>query len=280
MNKGLRLSGILLVRSLIASSVLLCFVTCLTAADESPSPKTKADTTAAESSSESNAAKTQSGKTESKVNKGNAGGDAKDVVQSTDGTLKKTSKRPLINLNTATEAQLVTLPGITRNHAKRIVAGRPYESVDDLSKAGIPALTINRIRTRVTTTETAIEHTAEKPLSDDSALIDLNTATEAQLQNVPEIGEAFAKKVIAGRPYKSVDELAKTGLSSTAIAKIKPQVTVGDTKPTRSKGLVWVNTQSKIYHREGSQWYGKTRSGKYMPEDEAIKSGYVAAKRQ
>src|SRR5262249_38111925 len=42
-------------------------------------------------------------------------------------------------------------------------------------------------------------------------------------------------------------------------------------------GLVWVNTATHIYHREGSRFYGTTKKGKYMTEAEAIKEGDKAA---
>ena len=43
--------------------------------------------------------------------------------------------------------------------------------------------------------------------------------------------------------------------------------------------LVWVNTESGVYHKAGSRFYGKTKQGKYMTEGDAIKAGYHAAKK-
>jgi len=42
--------------------------------------------------------------------------------------------------------------------------------------------------------------------------------------------------------------------------------------------LVWVNTESHIYHKESSRFYGKTKQGKYMSEADAIKEGDHASK--
>ncbi len=63
------------------------------------------------------------------------------------------------------------------------------------------------------------------------ALVDLNSASEKELEAIKGIGPATAKKIIAGRPYKSVDELSKAGLSAKQIDAVKPFVTVGAAAP-------------------------------------------------
>ena len=147
-----------------------------------------------------------------------------------------------------------------------------------------------------------------------AAPVNLNTASQTDLEALPGVGPATVKKIIAGRPYASVADLAKAGVPKNTIEKIASMVTVGAassapapkstpaaTTPAapaappastaaRSasvpaaaqappvKGMVWVNLDTKVFHREGDRYYGKTKHGKFMTEDEAVKAGYREAK--
>jgi competence protein ComEA len=60
------------------------------------------------------------------------------------------TQKPVIDLNTASKKELETLKGVGPATAEKIVEGRPYSSVDDLSRAGVPAKKIKGIKPIVT----------------------------------------------------------------------------------------------------------------------------------
>jgi DNA uptake protein ComE-like DNA-binding protein len=66
--------------------------------------------------------------------------------------------------------------------------------------------------------------------------IDLNTATTAELQSVSGIGPVLAAKIIAGRPYKDVDDLLRvSGVGPKLLKKLRPYLVVnGPPEPAKT----------------------------------------------
>ena len=75
----------------------------------------------------------------------------------------------------------------------------------------------------------------------------------------------------------NLGDLFKPKTSTTATSPAAPHAAAA--KPANSPvpggghGKVWVNTETHVYHKEGSRFYGTTKKGKYMTEAEAIKEG-------
>ncbi len=154
----------------------------------------------------------------------------------------------LIDINTADEKTLESLPGVGKATAKAIVAGRPYKSVDDLKRVkGMSDAKIQMLKDKVTVggstasaapaaasqkaaaTQKAATEKAQKavPKLAPGQRININTATKQELEALPGIGPAKAQAIIDNRPYSKPEDIMKVkGIKQKIFDKIKDNITV------------------------------------------------------
>lgn len=104
------------------------------------------------------------------------------------------------------------------------------------------------------------------------------TARKSKKTADAEAAAAGAKS--AGKDTKAVAaDTRKTAAKDAKVAKTAPAGAATDAqiKAAQASGQVWVNTDSKVYHKSG-RWFGKTKEGKFMSEADAKKAGFKEAK--
>ena len=100
-----------------------------------------------------------------------------------------------------------------------LAAGASAAGTSAAAQTAAPAATKPAAGARPATAATASAATAK------SDPIDINTASKADLQGIPGIGDVYAAKIIANRPYHSKDELTRKKVLPAGIyAKVKDRI--------------------------------------------------------
>ena len=81
------------------------------------------------------------------------------------------------------------------------------------------------------------------------------------------------------KPQTGSDSQTKAADKSKSAKSESATPSAAEIAAANASHRVWVNLSTGIYHKRG-RWYGKTKNGKFMAENEAKKSGYKAAKRE
>lgn len=117
-----------------------------------------------------------------------------------------------ININTATAAQMLPLPGIGEKNVKNLIKHRPYKILDDLMQVdGFTLGTIKRFKDLVL------------PKMENENVIDLNKAKLEELLKLPAINNYNAPLIIKLRPIEYLDDLLQI-ITKDIIEKIKDRV--------------------------------------------------------
>lgn len=120
----------------------------------------------------------------------------------------------LINANVATEKELQSVPHVTPEVAKAIVAGRPYASVSALDAVLAKPLKREQIR---------------EAYGRVFVPVNLNTASEADIMLIPGVGKRMLHEFLEYRPYKSIEQFRREigkYVDKTELARLEKYVTL------------------------------------------------------
>jgi competence protein ComEA len=80
------------------------------------------------------------------------------------------------------------------------------------------------------------ELAAIREVPSSSRTLDLNTASETDIQTLPGIGKSMATRILQGRPYRTPEDLLKVkGIGKATFEKLKPLIHVSEPAQTRSQ---------------------------------------------
>jgi DNA uptake protein ComE-like DNA-binding protein len=97
--------------------------------------------------------------------------------------------------------------------------------------AGAYGATVSAAQTAANSAAPAQPTVAEK-IAASKNLLDINTATATELKALPGMGDAYAQRVIAGRPYTAKNQLTTRGILPAAeYEQIKALIIAHRVKP-------------------------------------------------
>lgn len=146
-----------------------------------------------------------------------------------------------VDVNAASASELETLPGIGPSKANAIIEYRstngPFKNLDDLDRVpGIGPATLTNIGPlvsfsgQVSAAPTGGTQASSASSGSSGGRVNVNTASQAEIENLPGIGPSKAAAIVAHRdehgPFKSCDDLGQVnGIGAATLANLSGSCT-------------------------------------------------------
>ncbi len=183
----------------------------------------------------------------------------------------------LTGFSLASLAGQSSAPSATPEASPTVAKHRHSKKQTAAEKAASPSMAATTATSEPSPAVKKRKHTKKGPTSEATAA----PATSPTAPSPSPARRSWFQRMVSPTPANApVGVTSPPARTSTTAQTTKPLPPTSEPVSGGGPGMVWVNTESHIYHKEGSRWYGKTKKGKYMSEQDALKEGNHADKEE
>ncbi len=148
-------------------------------------------------------------------------------IKTNKSKIKMTAKKSKTDLNKANSDDLELLPNFNSDISKKLVSLRPIKSWSDLNVLKLNEEQIKQIKSLAFFSKISKDELENnKIVNFNGKKVNINTATKAELVALPAIGDKIADKIIAGRPFKNINDIKRIPGMNNRFKKFSELITI------------------------------------------------------